>query len=65
MIFSIKDKVIFWLQLITPPSTSEGVVAFQDPFSLIYSVRRDFTPDFAIGCVIFFFPLPKGFLHWV
>lgn len=47
MIFSIEDQIIFRLQLIThPTSTSKGVVLFQDPFSLIYSVHRDFTPDF-------------------
>lgn len=50
--FNSKDK-IFPLQLIThPTSTSTGAAVFQDPFSLIYSVQQDFTPDFVRHCII-------------
>lgn len=66
MILNIEDKIIFQLQLIThPTSTSKGVVLFQDPFSLIYSMHQDFTPDFVMHCIIFSLPLFKGILDWV
>lgn len=66
MIFNIENQIIFQLQLITHPTiTLKGVVVFQDPSSLIYSVHQDFMPNFVIHCVIFFLPLFKGILHRV
>lgn len=40
-----KIKYYSPVQLITHPTSTEGVVVFQDPFSLIYTVHQNFTPD--------------------